>query len=205
MANQIQVRRDTSSNWTSANPILALGEFGYDTTLNKLKIGDGTTVWVGLGELNAFGEWRDILSAATLPATGTATPTDFYMPHMAVHNTTFTAGAVFYFDPADYAVTSRTTQVRVVANAISGTAAPTAHTATMSLYLTTTAANVPAKSGAAVATSAVVVTNTANTRFVTAGAAATAPAAGYYMLLGSNSASPGQTMNYNWKIQVRVN
>ena len=48
MASQIQLRRDTAANWTSANPTLALGELGYDTTNNKIKMGDGTTAWGSL-------------------------------------------------------------------------------------------------------------------------------------------------------------
>ena len=42
---QIQIRRDTEANWTSVNPTLALGEWGYDTTNKVCKIGDGTTPW----------------------------------------------------------------------------------------------------------------------------------------------------------------
>lgn len=42
---QIRIRRDTSANWTSQNPILGSGELGLDTTLNILKVGDGTTAW----------------------------------------------------------------------------------------------------------------------------------------------------------------
>lgn len=41
----IQNRRDTASNWTTVNPILASGEFGVETNTNKFKIGDGVTVW----------------------------------------------------------------------------------------------------------------------------------------------------------------
>jgi len=48
MANIIQIRRDTSSNWTSVNPILAEGEVGLETNTNKRKTGDGTTVWASL-------------------------------------------------------------------------------------------------------------------------------------------------------------
>ena len=39
---------DTASNWTSNNPTLLLGEFGYETDTEKLKIGDGTTAWNSL-------------------------------------------------------------------------------------------------------------------------------------------------------------
>lgn len=41
-------RRDTAANWTSVNPTLAAGEFGYETDTGKLKIGDGTTAWNSL-------------------------------------------------------------------------------------------------------------------------------------------------------------
>ena len=48
MANRIQLRRDTSGNWSIANPILAQGEMGYETDTNQFKIGDGVTVWTNL-------------------------------------------------------------------------------------------------------------------------------------------------------------
>jgi hypothetical protein len=45
---RILLRRDTTANWESVNPILALGEPGYDRTLGKLKIGNGVSVWTAL-------------------------------------------------------------------------------------------------------------------------------------------------------------
>ena len=48
MAVQIQMRRDTASNWTSAAPTLAAGEWGLETDTLKFKIGDGTTAWASL-------------------------------------------------------------------------------------------------------------------------------------------------------------
>ena len=45
MAVQIQMRRDTASNWTSNNPTLAAGEWGLETDTGKFKIGDGSTAW----------------------------------------------------------------------------------------------------------------------------------------------------------------
>ena len=48
MAVQIQLRRDTASNWTSNNPTLAEGEFAVETDTNKYKIGDGSTAWTSL-------------------------------------------------------------------------------------------------------------------------------------------------------------
>lgn len=53
MAHIIQIRRDTAANWTSANPTLAAGEWGYETDTDKLKIGDGSTAWTSLGYLSA--------------------------------------------------------------------------------------------------------------------------------------------------------
>ncbi len=45
---KIQVRRDSTVNWTSVNPQLLLGEIGFDTTKKKFKIGDGSTRWNAL-------------------------------------------------------------------------------------------------------------------------------------------------------------
>lgn len=51
MADIIQIRRDTSSNWTSANPTLAQGELGVETNTSKVKVGTGSTAWTSLGYL----------------------------------------------------------------------------------------------------------------------------------------------------------
>jgi Major tropism determinant N-terminal domain len=45
----IQIRRGLASAWTSANPILASGEFGYETDTGQLKVGDASTHWNSLG------------------------------------------------------------------------------------------------------------------------------------------------------------
>ena len=45
MASIIQIRRDTASNWSSANPTLAQGELGLETDTLKIKAGDGSTAW----------------------------------------------------------------------------------------------------------------------------------------------------------------
>lgn len=41
----IKNRSDTSDNWSKSNRVLEEGEFGYDTTNKKFKIGDGQTAW----------------------------------------------------------------------------------------------------------------------------------------------------------------
>jgi hypothetical protein len=48
MANLIKPRRDTSTNWSSANPTLASGEIAFDTTTKQFKVGDGSTAWNSL-------------------------------------------------------------------------------------------------------------------------------------------------------------
>jgi hypothetical protein len=48
VVTQIQIRRGTAASWTSANPTLASGEFGYETDTGKAKIGNGSTVWNSL-------------------------------------------------------------------------------------------------------------------------------------------------------------
>ena len=45
---QIQQRISTDSEWTSANPVLLLGEVGHNSTNKKYKLGDGSTAWNSL-------------------------------------------------------------------------------------------------------------------------------------------------------------
>ena len=45
MANRIQIRRDSQSNWENINPVLADGELGLNYDNNKIKVGDGSSYW----------------------------------------------------------------------------------------------------------------------------------------------------------------
>ena len=80
MNYRIQNRRGTAAEWTSANPILADGEMGYEKDTKKTKIGDGSTAWNNLGYRDA-GEFQslksyclsDCLLGNVLPATGVLT------------------------------------------------------------------------------------------------------------------------------------
>jgi hypothetical protein len=63
MATVIQLRHDTSTNWALYNPILAIGEFGYETDTNKNKMGNGVSTWnnlpyYGVGSTGATGPAR---------------------------------------------------------------------------------------------------------------------------------------------------
>ena len=44
----INQRRDYAAVWTSTNPILMLGEVGWERDTRKAKLGDGTTPWNNL-------------------------------------------------------------------------------------------------------------------------------------------------------------
>jgi hypothetical protein len=48
MATRMQQRRGTAQQWTTANPILAAGEIGFESGTNKFKIGDGVNTWSSL-------------------------------------------------------------------------------------------------------------------------------------------------------------
>lgn len=75
VVTQIQIRRGTAAQWTSANPTLASGEFGYESDTGKFKIGNGSTAWNSLG-YQASGTVTSItagtgLSGGTITSSGT--------------------------------------------------------------------------------------------------------------------------------------
>lgn len=43
-----QVRSDTAANWTSTNPTLLKGEWGFEEDTGLAKLGDGATAWTAL-------------------------------------------------------------------------------------------------------------------------------------------------------------
>jgi len=71
MAVQIQLRRDTASNWETNNPTLAAGEMGIETDTDKYKIGDGSTAWNSLTHSSLPA--NSITTAGGVTITGTMT------------------------------------------------------------------------------------------------------------------------------------
>jgi hypothetical protein len=78
VVTQVQVRRGTAAQWTSANPTLASGEWGYETDTNKAKIGNGSTAWNSLAYIitGAAGTVTSVtagtgLTGGTITGTGT--------------------------------------------------------------------------------------------------------------------------------------
>lgn len=93
MAVQIQMRNGTASQWTTANPTLAVGEIGVETDTGKFKVGNGSTAWSSLtyssgiqGPSGSNGtngtngtNGNTILSGAGAPSSGTGVNGDFYL------------------------------------------------------------------------------------------------------------------------------
>ena len=87
---QIQVRRDSASNWTSHNPTLADGEFGKESDTGKLKIGDGSTTWTSLSYI---GGGSPVEQVNVVAASGTAVtiPDPGVSPYYTMNDITLTA------------------------------------------------------------------------------------------------------------------
>lgn len=61
-------RRGTEADWTAANPVLAMGELGYETDTTRWKRGDGTTAWNALAYYQP--SWSDVTSKPAVIAAG---------------------------------------------------------------------------------------------------------------------------------------
>lgn len=76
MSVTIQLRRGTASEWSTANPVLAVGEIGVVTDDLSYKIGDGSTAWNGLSARELTGVFTgltlDSYSAVTEPSAPSA-------------------------------------------------------------------------------------------------------------------------------------
>ena len=78
MPTQIQLRRDTAADWTSNNPTMAAGEFGWESDTNRFKIGTGTTAWNSLeyaDTLKSLGDMTITGSTISAPSNGDLTLT----------------------------------------------------------------------------------------------------------------------------------
>jgi len=83
---KFQLRRGTAQQWSTANPILAQGEPGYDETNNLLKIGDGITPWNSLPAIASSGGGTTGSTGPTgsTGSTGSTGPTGPTGPSMQV-------------------------------------------------------------------------------------------------------------------------
>jgi len=92
VADIIQIRRDTSANWASADPVMAQGELGIETNTNKVKAGDGSTAWSSLTYLIDAGDY--------LTASSTTTMTNKTLSGGVLAGVTTTASGNLVVDPA---------------------------------------------------------------------------------------------------------
>lgn len=75
MADIIQIRRGTASQWSSTNPVLADGELGFETDTKKGKLGDGSTAWNSL-TYSFTGVVQDDVATQINDSTSKTTPVD---------------------------------------------------------------------------------------------------------------------------------
>ena len=102
MPVRFQLRRDTSTTWSSINPTLEPGEPGLETDTFKLKIGDGATAWNSL----AYYPLTDFQNLQNLPTTlaGYGITDGYENSDVDTHLNTSTAttGEVLSWNGADY-------------------------------------------------------------------------------------------------------
>lgn len=98
MASIIQLRRDTASNWTSANTVLAEGELGIETDTLKIKAGDGSTAWSSLSYLIDTGDYVTETGTQTLT---NKTLTDPTITGTIVEDVYIITGTTPALDPAN--------------------------------------------------------------------------------------------------------
>jgi hypothetical protein len=72
VVTQIQVRRGTAANWTSTNPTLSAGEFGFETDTLKLKCGNGSTAWNSLAYTGNDGDITGVTAGTGISGGGTS-------------------------------------------------------------------------------------------------------------------------------------
>jgi hypothetical protein len=98
VVTQVQVRRGTASQWTSANPTLASGEWGFETDTLKTKIGNGSTAWNSLAYATGSIAVGNITGLGTNVSTFLATPSSSNLA-AALTDETGTGVAVFNDSP----------------------------------------------------------------------------------------------------------
>jgi hypothetical protein len=87
MASIIQIRRDTASNWSSANPTLAQGELGLETDTLKIKAGDGSTAWSSASYLIDTGSYITATYSGNVAITGSLAGDNIKLDGNAISST----------------------------------------------------------------------------------------------------------------------
>jgi hypothetical protein len=94
----LQLRRGTASAWTSANPVLAAGEVGFETDTVKTKIGNGSTAWNSLAYATGPVAIADVTGLGSGVSTFLATPSSTNLV-AAITDETGSGSLVFATNP----------------------------------------------------------------------------------------------------------
>lgn len=79
-ARKIQLRIDTSTNWTTVDPILEEGEAGLESNTGRIKIGDGSNLWSVLSYFEVIGPTHlNAYTVLTVPAAANHTGAIIYI------------------------------------------------------------------------------------------------------------------------------
>lgn len=92
----IRVRKGTSTEWSNANPILASGEIGFDTTNKIIKVGDGSSTWSSLTNNGSFNTLDFSTFTESVVNNGNSgTSKTLSLTNGTVHTCTLTGNCVF--------------------------------------------------------------------------------------------------------------
>jgi hypothetical protein len=108
MATKIQVRRGSSSNWTTTNPVLSEGEIGFETNTGKFKIGNGSSAW---SALDYFLDSSDLLAYLTAASASTT-----YLTQASASTTylTQTSASINYLTAASASTIYQTKNIDII-------------------------------------------------------------------------------------------
>ena len=102
MASIIQIRRDTATNWTSANPTLAQGELGLETDTLKIKAGDGSTAWNSASYLIDTGDYITSTFSGNVAITGSLAGDNIKLDGNAISSTNTNGNIQLFPNGAGY-------------------------------------------------------------------------------------------------------
>jgi len=105
----IRIRGNTSSNFTSENPVLQQGEMAYETDTGRFKFGNGTSVWAGLSYNNSL----DFINVLEYGAKGDGTADDTISIQSALNAADIT-GKPLLFPKKTYLLTSGPTANQII-------------------------------------------------------------------------------------------
>lgn len=95
---KLQIRRGESGVWTSTDPALSQGEFGLNTNLQMIKVGDGSTTWTSQEYLSIpyskIHEGSGISLSGLLDSNGQVTGYFIHSDIVAGDNITLTGGGL---------------------------------------------------------------------------------------------------------------